>query len=147
MLVTYGFVEEGNPSGVTLRVDLPRDQTEQELRYGDQYDEMVLQSNISMEQEAALLEEAVNETCERSRLSTGQALDVISHALNRGLKLYDTSLERDLEALQSLEEEEWEAKGRQAWQRTCLTLLVEEKTALRRGLKAVQKRKEKHLDR
>jgi len=143
MLVTYGFVEAGNPSGVTLRVDLPRDQTEQELGYGDQYVEMALKSNISMEQEAVLLEEAVNETCKRSRLSTGQALDVISHALNRGLELYDTSLERDLEALQSLEEEEWEAEGRQAWRRTCLSLLVEEKTALRRGLKAVQNRKEK----
>ncbi len=155
MFLTYGFVEEGNPVGVTMRVDLTESEERQE---GGADGEWVIGGGVEGEgEERARFECALAAVCEgegrRKGLSEGEGLGVMKRVAERRLRQYETSLEEDRATLRDIEGEgevKYERGEGQAqdlpWRRTTLALLVEEKRCLQRALDCVCRREKEGHD-
>jgi hypothetical protein len=145
MFLTYGFVDAGNPVGVTMRVDLSNE--EEEGKEEGAGGEWMIGGGIEGEKEEEVrFERALAAVRGREGgkrgLSEGEGIGVIKAAVERRLREYETSLEEDRVALREVEEEGGREGGEEdlSWRRTALTLLVEEKRCLQRALDSAKRR-------
>jgi len=149
MFLTYGFVDEGNPVGMTMRVGLNESEEREE---GGADIEWVIGGGAEEEKkERARFECALAAVRGgkggRDGLSEGEGMCVMKGAVVRRLQQYQTSLEEDRATLREMDEErECKHKSEEGQaqdlvlRRTTLALLVEEKTCLQRALKCLARR-------